>query len=310
MKTAGVSEPFILFFSVSNFELHFTDTHYLSSTLFKPMKCENLQFNLPLYLDGVLDDHERLSIEEHLPVCPLCRQRLSEYRELRNDMRMVSTPEIPGELLQSVRSAIAVELDSPAIRITTAPRERFWDKFTYWLMPYSVGTFSALVLSFLVLSVLVTTKDATDKLVAQNNSIDSPILLADSNTKGIEETLTLPADYTSVALGERTPQINPTGALFALTESIARGGMDDDEVVLVADVFGNGLARIAEVIEPPKSSRAMREIEKAFRTNPEKAPFLPPKLKHASNAVRTVVKINHVDVIFVDDKDSGNQNLE
>ena len=274
------------------------------------MKCENLQFNLPLYLDEVLDTHERLSIDKHLPTCPLCRQKLSEYRELRNEMRMMSASDMPGELLQSIRSSVAAELGSPSIQIVSSPRERFWDKVTYWLMPYSVGTVSALVLSFLVLNALVATKSATDKLVTQNDSDTSSILLADSNASNIVESLTLPADYTSVALGERTPQINPAGALLALTESIARGEMEDDEVVLVADVFGNGLARIAEVIEPPRSNRAMREIEKTFRTNPEEAPFLPPKLKRASNAVRIVVKINHVEVIFVGDKGSEKQELK
>jgi hypothetical protein len=130
-------------------------------------------------------------------------------------------------------------------------------------------------------------------------------LLASSNT---EERFPLPADYTSVAFGERTPEINPAGALLALTTSLARGEMEDEEVVLVADVFGNGLARIAEVIKPPRSAKAMRQLEKAFETEPEKAPFLPPVLKKPSSALRVIVKINLVDVVAGEDLES--QNLE
>ena len=42
---------------------------------------------------------------------------------------------------------------------------------------------------------------------------------------------------------------------IALTKSFVRGEMKDEEVVVVADVFGNGLAQIAEVIEPPKDAQ-------------------------------------------------------
>ena len=42
-------------------------------------KCEEIQFDLPLYSDGSLDSAERAVIDEHLPECPLCRQKLSEF---------------------------------------------------------------------------------------------------------------------------------------------------------------------------------------------------------------------------------------
>ncbi len=44
------------------------------------MMCEDLQFNLPVYFDGILTIDERTAVDEHLVCCPLCRQKLSEYQ--------------------------------------------------------------------------------------------------------------------------------------------------------------------------------------------------------------------------------------
>ena len=60
--------------------------------------------------------------------------------------------------------------------------------------------------------------------------------------------------------------------------------------------FGNGLARIAGVVEPPDNANAMKELEKAFNTNPDSAPFMPSKVENKANAVRVVLKIQRVDV--------------
>ena len=74
------------------------------------------------------------------------------------------------------------------------------------------------------------------------------------------------------------------------------GEMSDEEVVVVADVFGNGIANIAEVVDPPEDEAAMRELRRAFETNPEEAPFLPSRISEDSDAVRVVLKIQRVDV--------------
>ncbi len=71
----------------------------------------------------------------------------------------------------------------------------------------------------------------------------------------------------------------------------------DDEVVIVADVFGNGLASIAEVVDPPQTALAMRQLEKAFATDPASAPFMPSKMDKNVEKVRVVLRIQRVDVI-------------
>ncbi len=262
------------------------------------LNCENLQSNLPLYIDDVLSDDERASIETHLPTCPLCRQKLYEYSELRNDLRMVSRPVIPSDVLNSVRNALANELNRPTITTGTEIEPTFKEKLGHWIMPYSVGTVAASILTFVMLSALITTRDVTGDLIARNqNPEDSSVLLANSTPERIPEDIMLPPDYQQLAV--YPPRVNPTGALVALTNSIVRGKMSDEEVVVVADVFNNGAAQINEVVEPPSDDRAMYELQKAFRTNPEEMPFLPANYNRNSQSTPVVIKLQRVDVVYL-----------
>ena len=106
-------------------------------------------------------------------------------------------------------------------------------------------------------------------------------------------------DYPALNLpiADESPRLNPTGALLALTKSIVRGKMKDEEVVVVADVFGNGIARIAEVVEAPRDRRSMRDLEKALSDDPSFAPFVPANQDNRSDVVRVIFKIQRVDVI-------------
>jgi len=75
-----------------------------------------------------------------------------------------------------------------------------------------------------------------------------------------------------------------------------RGGMKDDEVVVVADVFGNGLAQVSEVVEPSRDTRAIAELEKALQSDPEFAPFVPASLEDRPDSVRVVLRFQVVNV--------------
>ncbi len=263
------------------------------------MKCEELQFNLPLYIDDVLTDDERSSVEKHLPTCPLCRQKLTEYRELRNNLRVMSQPAIPADLLKNVRSAVSAKTSSPQPMFSLLFTESIAERVKQFLMPYSIATFASLVIGISLLF-LIDSPESNTLEVALNNSnpTESSVLLANSNSPNIGEDLSLNSDgFERIALADRPPSINPTGALVALTKSFVRGKMKDEEVVIVADVFGNGLAKVAEVVEPPKNAQTMAEIQKALETDPEDAPFLPAKADNRSEKVTFILKIQRVDVV-------------
>ncbi|MGI8787387.1 MAG: anti-sigma factor family protein [Pyrinomonadaceae bacterium] len=70
------------------------------------MKCANLQFNLSVYLDNYLTADEHALLEDHLAQCPLCRQKSADFQSLRTDLRVLPRPEMPNDLLVSMRNRI------------------------------------------------------------------------------------------------------------------------------------------------------------------------------------------------------------
>lgn len=264
------------------------------------MFCENLQFNLSLYLDDALTDEERAALDEHLAGCPLCRQKLAGFQSLRNNLRVLPRPDFSNELLNKVRKSVAEELYT----VETKPVFIFSDNVQNWLqmrlMPYTVGTVASLVLGFSLLWTLLSgfpKSWQSGEFVTGNSNNRSTILLANANPKGNSGDIAID-EYPDLDLqiSNATPSVNPSGALIALTKSFVRGDMKDDEVVVVADVFGNGLARIAEVVEPTNDWKTVNELEDALKNDPDYAPFVPAKVDHRSETVRVIFKIQHVEV--------------
>ncbi|HKP70092.1 MAG TPA: anti-sigma factor [Pyrinomonadaceae bacterium] len=255
-------------------------------------KCEELQFDLPLYFDGSLSAEERMAVDAHLPECPLCRQKLSEFESLSLSFKAVPRLTAPEGLIASIRASVASELatstvSSPVFRLID--RRRNWSDI--WLVPSTVGTAATLIISFALLSFILTAPPVPLSARVQNSgSSQVPIFLASSDLT--------PGEYASsrLAIAGESPSINPKGALVALTKSLVRGEMRDDEVTVVADVFGNGLAEIAEVVEPSHDKHAVEELQRALGSDPSLAPFVPADVDQRSDKIRVVLKIQNVNV--------------
>lgn len=256
------------------------------------IKCQDLQHDLPLYFDGNFNSAKSAAVDEHLTRCPLCRQKLSEYQELRVALRSSARPEPPHNVLNSVRAAMAAELwhisASPAFPLI----EKRSNIIGRWLMPYAVGGLATLLIGFTLLWTMLSTNDsiAAIPVASPSNSADRALLLAPHELT--------PTEYANsrLAIAGESPSVNPQGALVALTRSLVRGEMKDDEVVVVADVFGNGLAQIAEVVEPSSDRYAVMELQKALQSDPEYAPFVPANVDQRSETIRVVLKIQNVNV--------------
>src|SRR5688572_30699027 len=239
--------------------------------------CETLQFELPLYLDSELSTDDRASIDAHLVQCPLCRQKLDEFKQLRVSFSQLSRPQIPVDILASVRSAVAAQI-SPLIYPTPEfhlleTKRRWVDE---WLMPYAVSSFASLVIGILLMwAVLYTAREMETVRLASAAASSDTVYLA-STRPGLGSLDILPGDYASSRTGftGESPSLNPQGALVSLTRSLVRGEMRDDELTVVADVFGNGLATISEVVEPSRDARAVEELQRALQTDPTYAPFV------------------------------------
>lgn len=269
------------------------------------MKCEELQFNLPLYIDDCLSSAERAALEAHLPKCPLCRQKLSEYKDLRSALRLVPRPAVPADLLRNVRAAVAARAAHKGGSPVFAPlfAESLSERVRHFLMPYTVAVFASVFIGVSLFFVI----DAPDvnpleaaRIAPPAAENASPVILANSDFERVREDLGLdPAagDFQTISLTDTPPSINPAGALVALTKSFVRGKMKDEEVVIVADVFSSGIARVSEVVEPPKDERILLEIQEALEKNPDEAPFLPAKADNRSDKVTFIFKIQRVDVV-------------
>ncbi|QQS41491.1 MAG: zf-HC2 domain-containing protein [Acidobacteriota bacterium] len=256
------------------------------------MRCEEIRYDLPLYADDVLEEDVRRSIEAHLPSCPLCRQELDEYRGLRLELRKLGNPDIPLELNETIVASLSAKRRDTGLFGQIYPRKGIGERISHWLMPLGAGAVGTAAFALLFLSFMFVrpAEGLFDQPRQEVSKIEIESLPYTSNLDGSSP------DYLRIEIPETSPEVNPTGALVALTRSIVRGKMSDEEVVVVADVFGNGIANIAEVVDPPTDDEAMRELRKAFETNPDAAPFLPATMPRDSDAVRVVLKIQRVDV--------------
>lgn len=258
------------------------------------MKCRDLQFELPLFADNVLSDDERTGLEEHLARCPLCRQDLSDIQELRTRLREMARPQMPLSLMESVRSSVREALslpgNTPAFRLIE-PKRRWAD---VWLVPSAIAGFATVVCGFLLLTAMMSTNVQPNTAANEGPSGTSSVYLASVDG----EPMLTPSNYarSRMAVAGESPSINPQGALVALTRSLVRGEMKDDEVVVVADVFGNGLAQIAEVVEPSHDRHAVAQLQKALESDPAYAPFVSADMDRRSDPVRVVLKIQSVNV--------------
>lgn len=255
-------------------------------------RCEELQFDLPLYFDGSLSADERSSIDEHLPECPLCRQKLSEFEDLSLSLRSIPRFSAPEDLVCEIRAALAGRLSataaSPAFHLID--RRRSWMEI--WLVPSTIGAVATLIISFALLSFTLSSSPLPlTAYTLPSRSSNTPVFLA-------SDTDLSPSEYAStrLAIAGESPSINPRGALVALTRSLVRGEMRDDEVVVVADVFSNGLAQISEVVEPSHDRKAIEELQKALQSDPSFAPFVPADMDQRSDTIRVILKIQNVNV--------------
>jgi hypothetical protein len=172
-------------------------------------------------------------------------------------------------------------------------------------MPYAVGTVASLLLFVAFISSLSGVQpinrnyDIATKEIAY---IDIPKQINDMeipNKFGVSENVPLTsAQYASSRsnFSKESPSLNPGGALVALANTLVRDDVREDEVVLVADVLSNGIAKITQVVEPPKNKLTMEKLEKALQNDADYAPFVPSNLDNRSEHMQIVFKMQTVEV--------------
>lgn len=264
------------------------------------MRCEDLQFELALSMDDALSEGHLETLREHLVTCPLCRQKRDELQEVRTALRSLPRPKIPEFVTMSVRRTVSERAEPQ-----TRPFGIFGSTFRVpsyrvWLASYSIGAFASVVfgLAFLWLIFLANANAGrrTSDIFASSRS---PILTPQS-IPGLDSARIVlsPKDFANTRsdIAAVSPSVNPEGSLIELTRSLVNNDVRNDEMVVVADVYGNGSAQIAEVVEPSKNQNAVPELAKALDYEAVNAPFVPAAYDQRSDTIRVVLKIQSVDV--------------
>lgn len=258
------------------------------------MSCEELQKSFSPYLDDLLPPPARAGLEEHLRLCPVCRARMEAERAVVRGLALAERPAPPPDLIASINDAILIERAARLQRPPTPPSVRFARWLRPRVLPYTVGALASLLL-FVAISSALRPQLRLLRELAQAQSGETPPVYLISGGYNVMEPISLAGYAASRAnISSESPSLNPGGALAKLVRTPTYGtNQDDDDTVIVADVFSNGSATLAEVVQPPRNRRMLEEVQEAFRRTPA---FVPASLDKRPQTMRVVLSLSKVNV--------------
>jgi Putative zinc-finger len=263
------------------------------------MTCEESQKAFSPYLDGALTRAAGDVVRLHLDACPVCRHQLDETRTVVRGLSLLARPAPPPGLSASIKDALIIER---AARVASPPLS-ITERATRWLstrlMPYAVGAVYSMVLFVAVFGALRqqlrVLRNLADAEALENAQ---PDVAAGANAPGLYDVTRPLSPGLAVAarapFTDESPTLNPRGALAALTLAPASESRpDDDDMIVVADVYSNGSASLAAVVEPPRNRRMIEDLQDAFRQNPA---FVPASLDRRPQTMRVVFVLQKMNV--------------
>jgi len=267
------------------------------------MNCNQIQQSLSLYVDDGLTVEARQACYQHLEVCPVCREHVVELRKLRSGLAMLAKPVPPTDLASSINVALAAEVSKQRARRQETPMDRVNDWALRWLQPrpmrYAFSSFASIIIFTLVFAALrphmMALHEATvayEQMQQFSAPDDDTYLVVLDINKPIS-----PESYAALRtpFNSESPSLNPRGALATLGSQSGRlnGRQSDDDMVIVADVFMNGSASLANVMQAPRDRRMLEDFQQALRQN---AAFVPAAMDRRPETMRVVFSVQRVDV--------------
>ena len=260
------------------------------------MLCEETRRSLSLYIDDALSLPARVAIDEHLNRCPVCRAEVADLRSLTRAFALLSRPSVPADLTASISDGLLIEAAARRQAPDPSIGYRIASFLEPRLMPYTVGSFASIILFALMFAALRPHFVALREAAMQN----SGVLVLNTTGRGYDLNKPVtPEDFAAsrAPFAEQSPSLNPGGALAALTRSYAHPRaeyyQDADDMIVVADVFSNGAASLADVVQAPKDRRMLADFESALRQD---AAFVPASLDRRPDTMRVVFAVQKVDV--------------
>ena len=261
------------------------------------MLCKELKLSLSSYTDNAISLPARVAVDEHLDKCPVCRTELAELRALKRNLGSMAKPAPPSDLAFKISNALAIEAAAKRQRPNPSLSYRLARFLEPRLMPYTIGWISSVFLFAMMFVALRPHFVALHEASIQNNT---SVMLLDALSAGFDLTKPVtPEDFAAsrAPFAEQSPSLNPGGALAALTRSYASPRTNfsesNDDMVVVADVFSNGSASLAGVVQPPRDKQMLDEFERALRQD---AAFVPASMDRRPDTMRVVFAVQKVDV--------------
>ncbi len=263
------------------------------------MSCEDIQESLSLYCDDGLAPDERAICYQHLEVCPVCREHLVELRAIRRGLATLRQPSVPADLVPSINRALIAEVAARDVRrnVTFGDviSEMLWPRVTRYAFS-SVASLLLFASVFLALRPqLIALNEAVrafDAAITTTESIDPSARYDINRPISPESYSALRAPFNAVS-----PSLNPSGALASLGDSATQTPkdqrQDSDDMIVIADVFSNGAASLADVMQVPRNRRMLEDFQKALRQD---AAFVPAELDRRPGTMRVVYSVHRVDV--------------
>ena len=266
--------------------------------------CDESRNAFTPYLDGALTREACSVLDEHLEICPLCRDDLGRTRALVRELSLAARPAPPADLAASISYAVTVERAARRARPYRSVGERLFHWVEPRLMPYAVGAFYSAVLFIAVFGALRHQLQVLRNLAAEQRleaGVPYAVTWVDATNVppgGYDVTRPLSPSLAAAArapFAVESPTLNPRGALAALTLAPPSSGEspDDDDMIVVADVYSNGSASLAAVVEPPRNRHMVDALQAALRKNPA---FVPASLDQRPQTMRVVFALQKVSV--------------
>jgi len=261
------------------------------------MSCDAIQYSLSLYVDDGLTSTARDACYQHLEVCPVCRAHLDQLRTVRSGLATLSKPAPPAEMVPAINAALRAQSAELSARRNASTIDRFNDWAVKWLQPrpmrYAFSSIASVIIFTAVFAALrphmIALREAT--LAFDQFQISPPTenfaITGFDITKPIssESYAALRTPYNS-----ESPSLNPAGALAMLSWHSQNG---QDDMVIVADVFTNGSASLANVVQAPRDRQMLQDVQNALRQD---AAFVPASLDRRPESMRVVFSVQRVDV--------------
>ena len=254
------------------------------------MLCEEAKQSLSPYIDDCVSLPTRVAIDEHLNRCPVCRSEVAQLRLLTRRLAGLSQPIPPADLAATITDLFVVEAAAKRQAPNPSLTYRVARFLQPRLMPYTVGSFASVIMFALMFAALRPHFVALREAALQSHSVIVLQTLGYDLNRPVR-----PEDFAAsrAPYAEQSPSLNPGGALAALTRAYARPNHESDDMVVVADVFSNGSASLADVVHAPRDRRMLDDFESALRQD---AAFVPASMDRRPDTMRVVFAVQKVDV--------------